>query len=197
MTAEENRAIVATKDESNIPMMTPEEAKAWWDGFLRLKRMLLTETDYMKDKQGKSYIRKSGFRKLMYAFGLTDKIVSEERTERENGTFYWRVTVEVSAPNGRTATGAAICDSKEKENKSLPGQLEHNTYTMAHTRAKNRAVSDLVAGGEVSAEEMEAVETPVEQPAPATTRPKISPKSTLSVSTLEETDVRGKAGGFK
>lgn len=33
---------------------------------------------------------------------------------------------------------------------------EHNLKTLASTRAKNRAISDLVGGGEVSAEEMEA-----------------------------------------
>ena len=59
---------------------------------------------------------------------------------------------EVRAPNGRINTGVGICDSKERNF----AHLEHDVYATAHTRAKSRAISDMVAGGVVSAEEMES-----------------------------------------
>ncbi len=57
-----------------------------------------------------------------------------------------------TAPNGRQTEGVAICTSTEKKF----AHPEHDVYTTCHTRAKNRAISDMIAAGEVSAEEMEA-----------------------------------------
>ena len=48
--------------------------------------------------------------------------------------------------------GVASCDSREKPDSK--NRLEHDVATMAHTRAKNRAISDCIGTGEVSAEEM-------------------------------------------
>ena len=60
--------------------------------------------------------------------------------------------VKVSAQNGRFAFGVGACASNERNF----SHVEHDTRSTAHTRAKNRAVSDLIGGGEVSAEEMMA-----------------------------------------
>lgn len=133
-----------------MPLVSPQQAKEQWASYQDLKASILTESDFQKigDKQ---YTKKSGFRKIATFFGLSDTILEKSRVDREDGSFYWMITVEAKAPNGRVSQGVGICDSRERKF----AHLEHDVYATAHTRAKNRAISDLVAGGEVSAEEME------------------------------------------
>lgn len=131
------------------PLVSPEEAAKAWRAFKELKQKLLDKDDYQRIGD-KKFIRKSGFRKLSVVFNLSDEIVEQEKTVREDDSFYWRIVTMVTAPNGRTSTGVGICDSKERNF----AHIEHDVYSTAHTRAKNRATSDMVAGGVVSAEEM-------------------------------------------
>lgn len=132
------------------PLVTTQQAVEQWRLFEELKQSLLKDDDYATI-QGKPYVKKSGFRKIAVFFGLSDSIISEDRVDRENGTFFWRIKVESRAPNGRTSIGVGICDSQERGF----SHVEHDVYATAHTRAKNRAISDMVAGGLVSAEEMD------------------------------------------
>jgi len=131
------------------PLVTTEQAVEQWRLFEELKQSLLNDDDYATI-QGKPYVKKSGFRKIAVFFGLSDSIISEDRVDREDGTFFWRIKVESRAPNGRTSIGVGICDSQERSF----SHIEHDVYATAHTRSKNRAISDMVAGGLVSAEEM-------------------------------------------
>lgn len=133
-----------------MPLVTPEQAKEQWASYQNLKSSILTESDFQKIGNNR-YTKKSGFRKIATFFGLSDSIKEKTRIDREDGSFYWMITVEAKAPNGRVSQGVGICDSKERNF----AHLEHDVYATAHTRAKNRAISDLVAGGEVSAEEMD------------------------------------------
>ncbi len=139
------------------PLVSPEQAAKAWRLFLDLKSKLLDKDDYQRIGDTK-FIRKSGFRKLSVVFNLSDKIIEQEKTTREDDSFYWRIVTMVTAPNGRTSVGVGICDSKERNF----AHVEHDVYSTAHTRAKNRATSDMVAGGVVSAEEMSNV--PHERP---------------------------------
>lgn len=131
------------------PLVSPDEAAKAWKLFLDLKSKLLDKDDYQRIGD-KKFIRKSGFRKLSVVFNLSDKIIEQEKTVRKDDSFYWRVVTMVTAPNGRTSVGVGICDSNERNF----AHVEHDVYSTAHTRAKNRATSDMVAGGVVSAEEM-------------------------------------------
>lgn len=131
------------------PLVSPEQAEQDWNLFLNIKKRLLDVDDYQRIGDTK-FIRKSGFRKLSVVFNLSDQIVEQEKTVREDESFYWRVVTRVTAPNGRTSVGVGICDSKERNF----AHIEHDVYSTAHTRSKNRATSDMVAGGVVSAEEM-------------------------------------------
>jgi len=135
------------------PLVSPEEAAEEWARFEALKAKLLTDEDY-QTILGKRYIKRSGFRKIAIYFGLSDKILEQERNDRGDGSFFWRIVVEVEAPNGRISTGVGACDSRERKF----AHIEHDVYAIAHTRAKSRAISDMVTGGAVSAEEMEAQE---------------------------------------
>ena len=136
-----------------MPLVTPEQAAQQWQLYKQVKASVLDKTDFQKIS-GKQFTKKSGFRKIATFFGLSDRITEKQRVDREDGSFMWMITVEASAPNGRVSQGVGICDSRERNF----AHVEHDVYATAHTRAKNRAISDMVAGGEVSAEEMETRE---------------------------------------
>ncbi len=132
------------------PLATPDEALDAWQAFQDLKGKLITKDD-IQHIQGRDFVKKSGWRKIAAAFGISTEAVAEER-EGIAGGWLWRVRVRATAPGGRYAEGTAGCASNERRF-SHP---EHDTYAQAFTRACNRAISDLVGGGEVSAEEMRA-----------------------------------------
>ena len=162
------------------PLVSPEQAAQDWALFQDLKKRLLTNDDY-QPIAGKQYIKKSGLRKLAVYFGLSDRIVSQERLDREDGSFLWRIVAETQAPNGRVSTGVGVCDSKERRF----AHVEHDVFATAHTRAKNRAISDMVAGGIVSAEEMETSTQPPPQPK---TKPAPEPQSTATDSNIQQAE---------
>jgi hypothetical protein len=138
-----------------MPLATPEEVEKAWAVYEAMKARLLTADDYQAIA-GKNYIKRSGFRKIAVFFGLSDRILVEQRVDRPDGSFTWRIIVEAKAPNGRISVGVGVCDSAERKF----SHLEHDVLATAHTRAKSRAISDMVAGGAVSAEEMEAAREP-------------------------------------
>ncbi len=144
------------------PLATPDEALDAWQAFQALKGKLVTKDDIQHIANG-DFIKKSGWRKIAAAFGISTECVAEEREDIPGG-WLWRVRVRATAPNGRYAEGTAGCASNERRY-SHP---EHDTYAQAYTRACNRAISDLVGGGEVSAEEMKV------DPKPTLTRDQAS-----------------------
>ena len=90
-------------------------------------------------------------------FNLSLELREEKRAEDKNGVFTYKFVYRAKAPNKAFVDGTGTCSSNEK------GLLktEHNTRAIAETRAKNRAIADLVAFGEVSAEEVNP--TPAEE----------------------------------
>lgn len=142
------------------PLATPDEALEAWQAFQALKAKLVTADD-IQVIQGRNTTKKSGWRKIAAAFGLDTELISEERNDRQIpglGAYGFTVetTVRAIAPNGRHADGVGSCDSAESRFKKNSDHLEHDVRSTAYTRACNRAISDLVGGGEVSAEEMKA-----------------------------------------
>jgi hypothetical protein len=67
------------------------------------------------------------------------------------------VWIRAIAPNGQYGDGYGYCSLDEGRFKSWRGRqkLENDLRTTATTRAKNRAISDLVGMGELSAEEIQ------------------------------------------
>lgn len=116
--------------------------------FQNLKASLLDKSD-IATIQNKPFIKRSGWRKLALAFNLSDEIIKEEK-EVIGDEFEWRIWVKAWAPNGRFSTGIGGCCSDERDF----AHLRHDVYATAHTRAKNRALSDLIGSGEVSWEEL-------------------------------------------
>ncbi len=146
------------------PLATPDEALDAWQAFQSLKAKLITADD-TQHVSGKDRITKSGWRKIAAAFGIDTELVQEARFPKENGSgFVVECVVRAIAPNGRHADGVGSFDSTERR----MAHPEHDVRATAFTRACNRAISDLVGGGEVSAEELKA------EAAPALTREQAS-----------------------
>jgi len=125
--------------------------------FGEFKHRILTRDDWMVI-QGRNFLKKSAWRKWALGCGVSDELVSLERIPSEgrtkDGEFQYRVISNaIHRPTGRSSIGVAAASNKEKPNWA---HEEHDVLTLAHTRSKTRAISDLVGGGEVSAEEMTA-----------------------------------------
>lgn len=133
-----------------MPLATPQEARAAITAYEQLKAAIARPEDF-QSYQGKPFLKKSFWRRVATCFGLSLEVVREDRGHDEGGRLFYSVLYRAVAPNGRTMIGDGYCGTAE------PGHgawTEHVVRATAHTRAKNRAISDLVGGGEVSAEEM-------------------------------------------
>lgn len=164
-----------------MPAVSAQEALHAWKAYEELKKSIVTKSD-IQNIQGKDFLKKSYWRKAATFFNLNVEVV-EEKSEKMGRTFVWHFTCRATAPNGRSAIGTGSCDAYEKatliegvymnekvvewkklpSGKSVPARSEwvkaqpnsiHNIRSTAETRAFNRAVSNLVGGGEVSAEEV-------------------------------------------
>ena len=148
------QALTSLQNNTDIvrPVVSATQAIAAWKEFQDLKKAILQPSD-IKKIQGKDFMVKSAWRKFATFFNLNDKIVEETQTPHSDGNGWtWKIKVICTAPNGRFTEGVGICSTSER----TFAHLEHDTYATAHTRAKNRAISDMVAAGEVSAEEVSA-----------------------------------------
>lgn len=131
--------------------------------------VILDESDWQAagyDRQAgreRRFVKKSGWRKIAAWFDLSIELVRDtvERDETGNVTraCVWARAV---APSGRFADGDGYCDvtesrfnpAEEKKRESARAKLENDLRGTATTRAVNRAISNLVGMGEVSAEEI-------------------------------------------
>lgn len=128
-----------------------------------VEALLDKDTDYQGGKK-----KKSAWRKLARAFNISDEKICDRIIRDENHQII-SAYFEVKAilPNGRYGIGVGDCSIFDKINKDdvdMPSNFElrkrftnaeHDVISTAHTRAKSRAIADLIGAGEVSAEEME------------------------------------------
>ena len=147
--------IVPREDENNAQIIAKPNVQAALEvmkAFQELKQKVLDANDTVTIS-GKQYIKRSGWRKIAMAFNISTEVVKIEREKIDDKTYVVRVIARARAPGGRVSEEAGVCDSTEFERGNLQGTL-HNIETKAVTRAINRAISNLVGGGEVSAEEI-------------------------------------------
>ncbi len=144
-----------------IPIMGAQQLKAQFEAFESMKVAILDPKDDTYVVQGVARIRKSGWRKLALAFNLSDEVLQEyqEFDPKDPLRWVWHVQVKVSSRGGRSVIGVASCSSTERKF----AHPEHDTHAMAHTRAKSRAIADMLAAADLVAEE--------EEDAPASSRP--------------------------
>lgn len=154
----EEGALVASPPAVVKPVLTVKEALANFREFQSFKDEVLTDED-KKPIGNKPYIWKPGWRKIKTACNLSLEILDLDpsdgtkgkRTMFDNGDYMWTYSVRAIAPNGVFADAEMSCSSTET---FARGKAETAIQAMAQTRAYNRAISDLVGGGEVSYEEM-------------------------------------------
>lgn len=136
------------------PLVTGEEAAENWTKFQAIKAALVTEEDIQGAPGGRQFIKKSGYLKMAAAFGVNVSIVHEAKDDLvlDNGRpyFQWRMTARAIAPNGRYMEAVGACSSRERSF----AHPDADVYAQAQTRATSRAISNLIGGGSVSAEEM-------------------------------------------
>ena len=181
-----NVEVYKGSDTVSLPI-TVEEAVQQWQEYQRLTTLLLNESDYQSIGK-KRFKKKSAWRKYAKAFNITDRVTFEEVHRAEDGFPLWaRIRVEARATNGRCAEADHECHTNERccpassgmkcgkatwknhdcclpncsgrMHWSHPGDIP----ATALTRAKNRAISDLIGAGEVSAEEVIG-QKPTEEP---------------------------------
>ena len=174
----ENNSATPTTITNQFDIVDVDAAEAFMDNYQELVTRLLKESDYQQIGEKKAK-KKSAWRKLATAFNISDEVVKEEITVDEtNQIVSAKYYVKATLPNGRSSIGVGACSIYDKirykgtpknpadedtpSNFILRGRFsnaEHDVPSTAHTRAKSRAISDLIGSGEVSAEEMDDVHT--------------------------------------
>lgn len=148
----ESTAMVVAPETAPLPVFSGVQMGQALKAYRELQAALdAGMPDQIMDLDGKKFRKKAYWKAVAVAFNLRVECVKEERVERGDG-FAWLVTYRATAPNGRSADGDGACGSEEK-NRGRMRATEHNVRSHAHTRAANRATSNLCGFGEVSAEE--------------------------------------------
>ena len=113
---------------------------------------LLDDNDW-QTIQGKRFPKRSAWRKLAVAYGVSFEIRSAEMVRDDDGNLKSAIfIVRATAPNGRHSDGWGACSVTER---NAGRKADHDIPATAETRAKNRAAADLFGMGEVSAEEID------------------------------------------
>lgn len=107
--------------------------------------------DQLQQIRGKAFRKKGYWRAVARAFNLSVECRSEERYTTTDKDWGWRVIYRAITPTGAFEDGDGACAASEKADDQ---DTEHNVRAHAHSRGFNRAVSNLVGFGEVSAEEL-------------------------------------------
>lgn len=111
---------------------------------------LIGENDVQREG-GRTFKKKSAWRKLQRHFNISTAVVGVE-TKMVGEYLVATVNVKASAPWGQSAEAVGACGTDEETGKRKITIAD--AIATAETRATNRAVSNLIAMGEVSAEEM-------------------------------------------
>ncbi|MCH8518143.1 hypothetical protein LAT59_00040 [Candidatus Gracilibacteria bacterium] len=105
---------------------------------------LLTEKDMVTIK-GKTYINRSGCRKIAMHLNINTEVIREERRMLDDDTFIYDFTVRASSPLGRYTEASASCNSGERDFT----HLDNDVRATSQTRATNRAICDLIGFYEI------------------------------------------------
>jgi hypothetical protein len=122
---------------------------------------LIGDDDVQAAERGKVFKKKSAWRKLARHFRISTAIVHVEKEWLEDGEgrayYYAEVHVCATAPWGQSMTALGACSTQESRfsGRAAMQKAANDVLATAETRATNRAVSNLIAAGEVSAEEVD------------------------------------------
>ena len=118
--------------------------------YLEVCKKLLSDDDYSIIR-GKKHRKRSGWAKLRRAFSVSCAVVEERRIELADDWGYTLV-IRAALPNGRFEDADGTCMASDLVKANMD-PTEHNARSKALTRGKNRATSDILGAGVVSAEE--------------------------------------------
>jgi len=148
MTEDSPGYAVVPVDTAMLPVDV-EQAMVEWKAYQDLTERLIDKTDY-QNIGPKRFKKKSAWRKYAKAFNLSCEIIDKIVERGEDGKIqYADFVVRATAPSGRYAEAWASCSRTERA-----FSHDQDIAATAQTRAENRAISDLIGAGEVSAEEM-------------------------------------------
>ena len=155
--------------------LDPEQAREAMALYREMSSALLDPAEDLQVIQTRSgpsqFPKRSAFQKLANAYRVSTEIRSEVTDRAEDGTLLrHRAIVRATHPDGRFAEGDGACAASEERFKRGGDKIEHDLPATAVTRATNRAISNLVAFGAVSAEEAES-ETNGSEPASVAAAP--------------------------
>jgi uncharacterized protein (DUF3820 family) len=116
-------------------------------------RALIGPNDVQKEG-AREFKKKSAWRKLQRHFNISTEVrhIAKEWLTTTDAQFCATVTVRAVAPWGQSAEAVGACATDEETGRRKITIAD--AIATAETRATNRAVSNLIAMGEVSAEEM-------------------------------------------
>ena len=135
-----------------VQIVNVADAREAMRAFEDFKKAVLTQDDFYK-QGSKLYVRKSGWMKYAMALGITTHVYNERsETVKFNGKeiLAFHFEAKAVALNGRSAEAVGSASSDEGKPWS---DAYHSIRAMAQTRAVERAISNLVGGGELGAEE--------------------------------------------
>ena len=134
------------------PVADVDEVIAAFNRYQELKERIAGPDDMVRIGK-KMHPTKSFVRKVQKLFNLSCEIVSDEPIRDGGGEIIaWAATVRATyLPTGAFQDADGACELSEKSENQ---RTLHNIRSHAVTRAKNRAVLDLVGFGEVTAEEI-------------------------------------------
>jgi hypothetical protein len=137
--------------------MDPDVARQAMAKYRELTAAMLTGDDWQIIPTGR-FVKRSGFQKIASGYGVSTEIMAEHVDRGEDGKpIRASATVRATHPSGRYADGSGRCSIDESRFSKPSGRAkaEHDIAATAVTRATNRAISNLVGFGQVSAEEID------------------------------------------
>lgn len=151
---EKGREIVPFDEPRAIlPAMSIDAAIEQWNQYQELKKRIGTDEDFQRIGD-KLHPCKSFVRKAQKFFAVSCEILKDEPWSDVDGKVIgWMFTVRaIHNATGLFQDADGSCEFSEK--RAANQKTLHNVRAHALTRAKNRAILDLVGFGEVSAEEI-------------------------------------------
>jgi hypothetical protein len=148
--------------------MTADDAAGAMAAYQELTAHLLTGDDWQGiPGRDQSFVKRSGWAKLATFYGVSTELRAREIDRDDDGQILRaRCLVRATHPNGRYAEGDGACSATERRFAQPSGRqkLEHDLLATSFTRAINRATSNLIGFGEVSAEELDGTMPPTAAP---------------------------------
>lgn len=156
--------LIVREQPAPLLPMEPEDAALMMERYRALCESILSPDDVIGvPGQPGGFVKRSGWSKLATFYSLSTELLSLDVVHDDEGVVARaRAVVRARANNGRQEDGDGACARTEPRFKHANGRqkIEHDLPATAVTRARNRAISNLIGFGSVSAEEVDADQAP-------------------------------------